>query len=188
MLSKSSQRHTFQAEPSLKTLEKDPDNEEAQNMVEWYAEMKVAAELREQGPEWQKDNMEYDLRTTDWILEKARSDEVYAQHLYAAMCNVDFVKNAVWPVLLDQRWACSWRHAGGIIADMRQEGDYIDWYCSGMRGEDITDDAFKALTPPQQEQYMTNRAFVGEGVVTDEIRADLLKLGWVVKDDYTDIV
>jgi hypothetical protein len=79
------------------------------------------------------------------------------------MCNTDFVRNDVWPLLKEEKWSCSWRYAGGIIADMREEGDYIDWYCSGIGGD--------------KEDY------VGEGYVTDEIRDDLLKLGWVVIDD-----
>ena len=77
-------------------------------------------------PESRKDNMEYDLLTTDWILEKVRSSKVYAQNLYCAMCNNDFIKREMWPLLKEQTWSCSWRYAGGIIANMRQQGDYID--------------------------------------------------------------
>jgi hypothetical protein len=116
-------------------------------------------------PERRENNLEYDLLTTDWILEKVRASEVYAQHLYAAMCNNSFLKLEVLPILTDTTWSCSWRYAGGIIADMRQQGDYIDWYCSGIRNHD--DDS----------------KFVPECVVTDEIRADLLKLDWKVIDE-----
>jgi hypothetical protein len=117
-------------------------------------------------PERRENNLEYDLLTTDWILEKVRASEVYAQNLYAAMCNNSFLKLEVLPILTDTTWSCSWRYAGGIIADMRQQGDYIDWYCSGIRNDD--DDS----------------KFVSECVVTDEIRADLLKLGWkVINED-----
>lgn len=131
-------------------------------------------------PEWQKDNMEYDLLTTDWILEKVRSREEYAQNLYAAMCNNDFQKNEVWPVLKDQRWSCSWRYAGGIIANMRQKGDYIDWYCSGIHN-DVSDEEYQSMVKEDQERYLfTKNNFVSEMVVTDEIRADLFKLGWTV--------
>ena len=135
-------------------------------------------------PEWQKDNMEYNLRSTQWIIDKVKSDDVYAQHLYAAMCNNEFTKNDVWPILTGKRWSCSWRSAGGIIADMREEGDYIDWYCSGIRDSKILDDdEFSALTKEQQEYYMQGKAFVPESCVTDEIREDLLKLGWIVVDE-----
>lgn len=113
--------------------------------------------IKEQDPEWQKDNLEYDLRTTDWILQKVREDEIYAQNLYAAMCNNEFVKLEVVPILKNKKWYCSWRHAGGIIADMREEGDYIDWYCSGYHDDD---------------------GYVSESVITDEIRKDLKTLGW----------
>jgi hypothetical protein len=134
-------------------------------------------------PEWQKDNMEYDLRSTQWIIDKVKGDEVYAQHLYAAMCNNDFTKNDVWPILTEKRWSCSWRSAGGIIADMQEKGDYIDWYCSGIRDAKILDDdEFRALTKEQQESYIQGKKFVPEGCVTDEIREDLLKLGWIVID------
>jgi hypothetical protein len=134
-------------------------------------------------PEWQKDNMEYDLRSTQWIIDKAK-DDAYAQNLYAAMCNNDFTKNDVWPILTEKRWSCSWRHAGGIIADMQGKGDYIDWYCSGIRDSKILDDdEFRALTKEQQESYIQGKKFVPESCVTDEIREDLLKLGWIVIDE-----
>jgi hypothetical protein len=95
----------------------------------------------------------------------------------------------MWPILTEKRWSCSWRHAGGIIADMQEKGDYIDWYCSGIRdAKDLDDDQFQQLTKEQQEIYLRNKAYVGEGTVTDEIRKDLLKLGWIVLDDEESIV
>ena len=130
--------------------------------------------------------MEYDLLTTEWILEKVRESDVYAQNLYAAMCNRDFIKHDVMPILKNQRWACSWRYAGGIIADMRKEGDYIDWYCSGIKNLPPTEQEFQALSLEEQARAKEYDAFVGEGVVTDEIRKDLFRLGWVVQDDEMD--
>ena len=127
------------------------------------------------------DDMEYDLLNTDWILEKVRVSDVYAQNLYAAMCNRYFIKHAVIPILKDQRWSCSWRHAGGIIADMRKQGDYIDWYCSGIKNAPPTKEEFQALSLEQQEQELKYNAWVSESVVTDEVRDDLLRLGWVVQ-------
>jgi hypothetical protein len=104
------------------------------------------------------------------MLKKVRESDTYAQNLYAAMCNRDFIKNDVWPVLKNETWSCSWRHAGGIIADMRKQGDYIDWYCSGI-GDGLgngDEDGVKGYVP--------------EGVVTDEIYKDLKELGWNVVD------
>jgi hypothetical protein len=123
--------------------------------------------------ESRKNNMEYDLLTTDWILEKVRASESYAQNLYAAMCNMRFVRKELFPYLRQDPdkdlWSASWRYAGGIIADMRQEGDYIDWYCSGIGN----DDTGYGL------DYRRANGYVPEGVVTEEIEADLLKLGWI---------
>jgi len=116
-------------------------------------------------PEWQKDNLEYDLRSTKWICDKTKSTKTYAQNLYAALCNQDWQRNDVWPLLKDQRWSCSWRYAGGIVAHMREEGDYIDWYCSGIQGEPDAD--------------WVDLGHVPEGTVTDQIREDLFRLGWL---------
>ena len=143
-------------------------------------------EAKFQDPASRIENMEYDLLTTEWILEKVRESDVYAQNLYASMCNRDFIKHAVIPILKNQRWSCSWRYAGGIIADMRQEGDYIDWYCSGIRGDRLSTEEFEKLSLEQQARAKEYDAYVGEGVVTDEIQKDLFRLGWVVQDDEAD--
>jgi hypothetical protein len=185
-ISKSPERHTFQAEKYIERCE-----ENGEEPIDDYLNIFKSARERDEenmrDPKWQKDNLEYDLRSTEWILEKARGDDVYAQNLYAAMCNNEFVKREMWPILKDQRWSCSWRHAGGIIADMQQKGDYIDWYCSGIRNhEELTDAEFKELTIEQQQFRLKINAYVGEGLVTDEIKNDLYKLGWLViesKDD-----
>jgi hypothetical protein len=103
------------------------------------------------------------------------------------MCNYSFTKNDVWPILTEKRWSCSWRSAGGIIADMQEKGDYMDWYCSGIRDStELSAEEFRNLTAEQQDLYNQGKAFVSESQVTDEIREDLLKLGWIVKDDEDD--
>ena len=182
MISKSPERHTFQAEAYVKRCEEE-GKEPSEDYLNIYKSAKQRDEENIANPEWQKDNMEYDLRSTQWIIDKAK-DDAYAQNLYAAMCNNDFTKNDVIPILTEKRWSCSWRHAGGIVADMQGKGDYIDWYCSGIRDAKILDDdEFRALTKEQQEHYIQGKKFVSESVVTDEIRADLLKLGWIVIDD-----
>jgi hypothetical protein len=163
-IASSPERHTFQRDKYIeRQTEKNlMDDPETDKMLEWYKSWDQLKKEKEQDPEWQKNNLEYDLRTIDWILKKVRESDNYAQNLYAAMCNNDFIKNDVWPILQQETWSCSWRYAGGIIANMREQGDYIDWYCSGL-GAPLT--------------------AVAEGEVTDEIREDLLKLGWIVKQD-----
>ena len=183
MISSSPDRNTFQLENYVKRQEeagKLPSTE----YLEMFKTWREQDQANIVDPLWQKDNMEYDLRSTQWIIDKTKNDEVYAQNLYAAMCNNDFTKNDVWPILTEKRWSCSWRHAGGIVADMREEGDYIDWYCSGIKNSTILDDdEFRALTKEQQESYIQGKKFVPESCVTDDIREDLLKLGWIVVDN-----
>jgi hypothetical protein len=178
-ISKSPERHTFQQEGYIKRCEEE-GKEPNPDYVNMYKTWREQDEESMVDPKWQKDNLEYDLRSTEWILEKVRGDEVYAQNLYAAMCNNDFIKREMWPILKDQRWSCSWRSAGGIIADMREEGDYIDWYCSGIRQEPPTEEELKNLPLEDQEHFKKLAAYVPESVVTDEIETDLFKLGWIV--------
>lgn len=177
---KSPERYTFQKNHYIKNREegRTPDNdEEVKKMIDTFQ-----YEDMESDPEWKIDNLEYDLRSTPWMAEKCK-DDLYAQHLYAALCNNDFIKNDVWPILQDKRWGCSWRHAGGIVADIREQGDYIDWYCSSMRNQ-MDPEEFDLLNEEQKNKYKKTMAHVGEGVVTDEIRKDLFDLGWnIIEED-----
>ena len=128
-----------------------------------------------------QDSLENDLRSTEWIIEKVKSDKVYAQHLYAAMCNNDFQRNDVWPILTGKTWSCSWRYSGQIIAKIRGEGDYLDWYCSGIVNEDL--EQWDILSEDSKKRILETKAHVAESDVTDEIRKDLFKLGWIVLED-----
>ena len=173
-VSKSSERNTFQKEGYIeRCLEKgkEPDPK----ILAMYDSWSTQDAANAIDPEWQKDNLEFDLRSTDWILAKVRANDTYAQNLYAAMCNMQFQKIDVWPILKNERWSCSWRSAGGIIADMQEKGDYIDWYCSGIG----TKDKGYGLAAIMPETDPDGRTYVPEGTVTDEIEEDLRKLGWM---------
>jgi hypothetical protein len=65
---------------------------------------------------------------------------------------------------------------------MLEKGDYIEWYCSGIRGGPLSDQEFADLTEDQKEYYLECQAYVGESTVTDEVRQDLFRLGWLVVD------
>jgi hypothetical protein len=70
---------------------------------------------------------------------------------------------------------------------MQEKGDYIDWYCSGIRDtRTLIASEFAVLTEQQQLAYKEGEGYVSEGIVTDEIREDLFRLGWVVQDDRMD--
>lgn len=177
-INSSPDRHTFQKEGYVKRCEEQgklPNSEYVEMYKSWREQ--DAANLVD--PAWQNNNMEYDLRSTKWICDKVKASDSYAQNLYAAMSNMQFVKNEVWPLLRDQRWSASWRHAGGIVADMREEGDYIDWYCSGIGG---MMGGSSESSPAIEADLLARKNYVPEGTITAEIQADLFQLGWIPKE------
>ena len=100
-----------------------------------------------------KPDLEKDLLSSESIITKCKNSSIYSQNLYAALCNNKFFYGK-------DEWTCSWRHAGGIVSNINGGNDYMDYYCSGISDAN---------------------GFVGEGFVTDEIRLDLIKLGWIAK-------
>ena len=167
-VSKSPQRHSFQLEAAKERAVEDGRIEIPEIYEQLFKSAKEQDEANLVDPEWQKDNMEYDLRSSEWMCAKVRSSDTYAQNLYAAMCNMQFQKLDVLPILKNQRWSASWRHAGGIVADMQQKGDYIDWYCSGIGNEGLGNGDVNG-----------DKGYVPEGQVTEEIQIDLTALGWL---------
>lgn len=106
--------------------------------------------------------LEQDLYN-NYIIAKVTASEVYAQNLYAALCNNTFVR-------IDDTnttYGCSWRYAGGIVAKLLGTGDYMDWYCSGI----ICFDYINSIS---------TIGYVPEGIITDEIKADLHYIGWTI--------
>jgi len=106
-----------------------------------------------------RENLENDLKSCDWIIDKCKNSKKYSQNFYAAICNNDFFKN-------NQEWHCSWRAAGRIVSELTGVGDYLDYYCSGL-----------------QADYSNDDGYVAEGIVKNEIKDDLNKLGWTVKQN-----
>lgn len=90
-------------------------------------------------------SLEWDIGET-WMRDKME-DYNYATNVYNALCNVQWQH-----VETEEIFHCSWRYAGGIVAQNRRYGeDYMDFYASG-----------------------------NEGVLTKEIVQDFAKLGWIV--------
>lgn len=110
-----------------------------------------------------KADLENDLHCAPWIVGKCQ-DSIYAQNLYAALCNMRWQQSLVFPILTDEYWSTSWRSAGGVVAGLRNlvvcdnPDEYLDWYCSGY--------------------YNIENGHVNEGVVTNEIKEDLATLRW----------
>lgn len=117
-------------------------------------------------------DLEDDLASCTWFLEKVRTRKDYAQNVYAALCNMRWQPAEVVPILTDAYWSVSWRSAGGIVADFRNTvdndtvEDYMDWYCSGI-GDGLGNGDADGV-----------KGYVPEGTVTDEIQEDFARLGW----------
>ena len=109
--------------------------------------------------------LEADIMATPKLVAKVKQRDDYAQNLYAAFCNMQWQRTETFPILSNELWSVTWRSAGAIVAEIRGQGDYLDWYCSGMGGGLSYDDE---ITP----------GYVPESTVTEEIREDLNKLGW----------
>ena len=189
-MNSSSERGTFHSQRRIEDVIAEGGNpntdEDVQRALDLERMINEHQAQREASTEWKENNLEYDLRSTKWICDKAKAREEYAQNLYAAMCNNDFQKLEVWPLLKGETYSCSWRYAGGIVADMIEQGDYIDWYCSGIRGG-ASEEELAAMTEEQRTKYKWyDEKFVSESVVTDEVREDLKKLGWNVIEENND--
>lgn len=144
---------------SSQTLNHLLGSEHADDIRETLKQLELLLEERAMNP---VNNLEYDLRSAKWICDKAKASEKYSQHLYAALCNMEYQKLETMNILKEETWSCSWRYAGEVVAKMREQGDYLDWYCSSFGRE-----------------YDT----VAEGTVTQEIYNDLKKLGWMPLGD-----
>jgi len=164
-LATSPDRMTYQRDAFLKRhADKGltPENDQfTQEIEQLYEHMRIEHIMKYESTTPEND-LEYDLRASGLFKNKVNSDS-YAQHLYATLCNNNFFKGE-----MQKAWHCSWRSAGGIVADLRCEGDYIDWYLSGMRFENI--DSVELLK---------------EGSICEEIQRDLLTIGWRV-EPYTE--
>jgi hypothetical protein len=85
-----------------------------------------------------------DLLRSDRLRSLVRGSELFARLLYTALCNTTWRRTAD-----GVQGRVSWRWAGRLVAMLRGEGDYTDWYCAG-----------------------------GEGTVDEVVLAELRALGW----------
>ena len=108
-------------------------------------------------------DLEEDMNSSTWFVTKVQDSRVYAQNLYAALCNNNFAPKDMWAILKNLTWNCTWRYAADMVADIRHDNSYINWYCSGtgFRGTDFA-------------------GFVEESYITEEIHSDFDTIGWIV--------
>jgi hypothetical protein len=139
--------------------------------------LKKSNQNKKRKPQTAKNNiklsLEVDLISSKDIQYKVKAHTDFDNELYAALCNNRFEKDG-------QQWSCSWRYAGGIVAEIANQNkkkpldseyykedlwnmDYMQYYCNG-----------------------------DEGTITNRIEKELKKLGWTVveekeEDESTDI-
>lgn len=74
---------------------------------------------------------ERDLQSSAAFRELCQDDD-FARKLYCSLENQEWYYQAdtIEPIM--DRFACSFRYAGGLVADLRdKEEDYLDFYCGG---------------------------------------------------------
>jgi hypothetical protein len=131
-----------------------------------------------------------DMRSCKWFLEKIDNDR-YAQNVYAALCNNEFIKvtfNDTPPTeeqlcdllsgKFDDAWSVSWRGAGRVISELQGRGDYMSWYCSGITEVYPISQDTSNENDSQKSDDLESRKAVPEGCITDEVMSDLRRLGW----------
>lgn len=103
--------------------------------------------------------MDADILRDPTICFKICEDDYYAQLFYAALCNTEWCRNTVESMLKGEaEYQFSWRSAADLVAYIRDGMSYMEFYASGNEGE-----------------------------VDDEIRKDLLNIGWVQTSSHTTI-
>lgn len=94
----------------------------------------------------ERKDLERDLLDCQFIKDKIRSENGYAERFYNALCNINWFHDTIVHSdgNEDDAWHCSWRYAGSLVATLRACGEnYLDYYCSGREGfvdADIAED------------------------------------------------
>lgn len=76
-------------------------------------------------------SLEHDLVQSVDLCARVREDHTFAQELYAALCNNQFLH--VSASTDTDYWTCTWRYAADLIGTMRGDGA-DDMYSSGHEG------------------------------------------------------
>jgi hypothetical protein len=92
-----------------------------------------------------------DIRNTDFLVKKIRDNSIYAQNLYAGLCNNGFIKNG-------EDDGNSFRENAVFLEELC-DLDYYQLYWSG--GSSVENKEYKKW-----------------GELTSEVEQDLLKIGW----------
>lgn len=75
-----------------------------------------------------KSHKAFELALERLLGERIRADGACAVEMWSALANVG------WHASDGDIVSYSFREAGDLVAWLREEGDYMDWYCSGDVG------------------------------------------------------
>ena len=75
-----------------------------------------------------KSHKAFELTLERLLGERIQTDGACGVEMWSALANVD------WHAPDGDIISCSFREAGDLVAWLREEGDYMDWYCSGDVG------------------------------------------------------
>lgn len=95
----------------------------------------------------------------------------YCQRLYAALGNNIIVRHNAADIIAQNYVKYSWRASASLVAKFRSraiKSDYTDFYIAGYNIDELN--AFNHNMP------------LAEGIISDDIRADLLELGWLITE------
>lgn len=94
----------------------------------------------------------FDAILNSLVIMHKVSDDLYAQQLYATLCNTKWSKTDSFSLLKEDYWRCSWRSSAKFVAGLRNLDErYNQFYCSGNE----------------------------EDPVSEEILCDIRALGWI---------
>ena len=107
-------------------------------------------------------NLEYNIRSCNWITSKIRAERYYAQNWYAALCNNTFCPIDAWSILSNLTWnSPSWGYSARMIAEICEKEElFTRIYCSGV---------YEISSP----------GYVKESTITEEIEKHLQLIGWM---------
>ena len=79
----SPERHTFQKEGAIRRAE-ETGEEPNQAYIEMWEQIKIDDANKINDPRWQRNNMEYDLRSSKELCDKVKASDNYACLLYTS--------------------------------------------------------------------------------------------------------
>lgn len=113
------------AEPKAEQMDNVPSDKPSQATIGQSPAAEVSKKIEKVSSRCFRDRKRFEL-TVDRVLgDRIRSDSSAAQAMWSALANIE------WSHYDGAEASYGLREAGTMVAWIREEGDYLDWYCSG---------------------------------------------------------